>query len=126
MLYSEFIQGTGCKENDHNFKVYKDLEVMYMNSNISKEEVYEYGKKLVDNSKSPEQLALETDLKKQIKEYKEQIQYLKTEVERYQQMLDSETEKDWMKEWKRCIKNCKEDIRLAKLRINELRFVLGC
>ena len=49
MLYSEFIEGTGCKDNHHNFKVFQDLEVMYMNSDISKEQVYEYGKKLVKN-----------------------------------------------------------------------------
>ena len=49
MLFSEFIEGTGCKDNMHNFKVYKDLEVMYMNSDISKEYIFEYGKKLVDN-----------------------------------------------------------------------------
>lgn len=49
MLYSEFVEGTGCKENMHNFKVYRDLEVMYINSNLTKEQIYEYGKKLVDN-----------------------------------------------------------------------------
>lgn len=49
MLYSEFIEGTGCKANMHNFKVYQDLEVMYNNTTLTKEQVYEYGKKLVDN-----------------------------------------------------------------------------
>ena len=50
MLYSEFIEGTGCQDNRHNFKVFQDLEVMYMNSNLTKEQIYEYGKKLVDNT----------------------------------------------------------------------------
>lgn len=49
MLFSEFIAGTGCKATRHNFKVYEDLEVMYDNSRITKEQIYEYGKKLVDN-----------------------------------------------------------------------------
>ena len=49
MLYSEFIEGTGCQDNHHNFKVFQDLEVLYMNSDISKEHIYEYGKKLVRN-----------------------------------------------------------------------------
>ena len=49
MLFSEFVENVGCKENAHNFKVYQDLEIMYMNSDISKEAVYEYGKKLVNN-----------------------------------------------------------------------------
>ena len=50
MLFSEFIEGTGCKGTRHNFKVYQDLEVMYDNSNLTKEQIYEYGKKLVDNN----------------------------------------------------------------------------
>lgn len=50
MLYSEFIEGTGCKSSAHNFKVFQDLEAMYMNSQLSKEQIYEYGKKLVDNN----------------------------------------------------------------------------
>ena len=59
MMYNEFINGTGCKENDHNYKVYKDLEILYMNSDLTKEQIYEYGKKLVDNSKSEEQINFE-------------------------------------------------------------------
>lgn len=27
MMYSEFIEGTGCKDNAHNYKVFCDLEV---------------------------------------------------------------------------------------------------
>lgn len=125
MLYTEFINGTGCKDNEHNYQVYKNLEVMYMNSNLSKAEIYEYGKKLVDNSKTPEQIALEEDLKKQIAEYKEQIQYLKSEVERYQNLLADETDEYWVKEWKRCIKILKDTIRFAKNRVSELKFILG-
>ena len=56
MLFSEFREGTGCKDNQHNHEVYKNLEIMYMNSDMTKEEIYEYGKKLVDNSKTVEEL----------------------------------------------------------------------
>ena len=45
MLFSEFVEGTGCKDNEKNYEVYKNLEIMYMNSNMSKAEIYEYGKK---------------------------------------------------------------------------------
>lgn len=51
MMYSEFIEGTGCRQNEHNYKVFQNLEAMYINTDMSKEEIYEYGKKLVDNSK---------------------------------------------------------------------------
>lgn len=50
MLFSEFIEGTGCKGTRHNFKVYQDLQVMYINTDLTKEQIYEYGKKLVDNN----------------------------------------------------------------------------
>lgn len=59
MLYSEFIEGTGCKDTKNNYQVYKNLEIMYMNSNMSKSDIYEYGKKLVDNSKTDEEIKLE-------------------------------------------------------------------
>lgn len=77
MLYSEFIEGTHCKETEYNFKVYRNLEVMYMNTDMSKEEIYEYGKKLVDNSKTPAQLKLEEELKKDLEREKESLKNYK-------------------------------------------------
>lgn len=49
MLFSEFVEGTGCKSTNYNFKVYKDLEIMYNNSELTREKIYEYGRKLVNN-----------------------------------------------------------------------------
>ncbi len=49
MLYSEFVTGTGCKDNEYNYQVYRDLEILYMHSDKSHFEIYEMGKKLVDN-----------------------------------------------------------------------------
>lgn len=66
MLYSEFIQGTKCKDTTYNYYVYQDLEVLYMNSNISKEKIYEYGKKLVDNSLTLHELKLIEEIKDKI------------------------------------------------------------
>lgn len=86
MLYSEFIEGTGCKDNEKNYKVYKDLEIMYMNSNMSKSEIYEYGKKLVDNSKTEKELQLEQEIKEQIDECKEFIKANKYWVDYHTQM----------------------------------------
>ena len=88
MMYSEFIEGTGCRDNEHNYNLFKNLEAMYMNTNLTKDEIYEYGKKLVDNSKSPEQIELEEKLLQEIEE-------------------------------------CKESIRAHRIRIKELKWVLG-
>lgn len=73
MLYNEFLEGTGCRDNECNYQVYKDLEIMYMNSNISKARIYEYGKKLVDNSKSMKEIELEARIKKEIESLKSEI-----------------------------------------------------
>ena len=86
MLYSEFIQGTGCKDNEKNYKVYKDLEIMYMNSNMSKAEIYKYGKKLVDNSKTEKELQIEAEIKEQIAGYKAMIADNKKWIEYYDEM----------------------------------------
>ena len=66
MMYDEFVKGTGCKQNAHNYQVFRNLEVMYMNTDMSKQEIYEYGKKLVDNSKTEQELKLEAEIKAEI------------------------------------------------------------
>ena len=124
MLYSEFVAGTGCKENDHNYKVYKDLEVMYMNSDLSKQDIYEYGKKLVDNSKSEEQIALEAQVNAEIAQYKSDIEYLKAELQRFTGYVRTEDDVVWRNTWKDRVKSLKSDISRAKTMINQLKWVL--
>lgn len=51
MLYNEFLAGTGAKNTDFNYQVYKSLEALYMEKdNMTKADVYAAGKKLIDNS----------------------------------------------------------------------------
>lgn len=117
MLYSEFVEGTGCRENDHNYQVYKNLEVMYMNSDMTKSQIYEYGKKLVDNSKTPEEIKFETEKKQEVASLKSEISYLKSEVERYKYLLSYEKENsDPDKEF---IKHCKHMIKCNEAWIKE-------
>ena len=121
MLYSEFVEGTGCRENDHNYKVYKDLEIMYMNSDMSKQEIYEYGKKLVDNSKSPEQLTLEEEVKAEMASLREEYKKYRAEVKRYDEYYKAnKTDKFWkdQRDWSR---QCAKD---ARRRINGLKWLL--
>lgn len=74
MMYSEFAEAVGCRDNDHNHKVFRDLEIMYMNSDMSKAEIYEYGKKLVDNSKSEAELKVEAEVKAEIEVVEAEIE----------------------------------------------------
>ena len=126
MLYDEFVRGTGCKENEHNYKVYKNLEVMYMNSDMTKEEIYEYGKKLVDNSKSEEEMKFEAEIKAEIESHKRQIEIYKNDIEWKNQLIEASDpwDKEWIKDCKNSIKYYKDQIKYQRNAINELKWVL--
>lgn len=127
MLYNEFIQGTGCRETDHNYQVYKELEIIYMNTDCTKEHIYEMGKKLVDNSKTEKELELERQINEEIEEHK-------AKIEKYKKMLewDQESLKVWKGDGdktmifssKSAVSYDKEQIRYHRNQINALKWVL--
>lgn len=128
MMYSEFIEGTGCKENEHNYKVFRNLEAMYMNTDMTKAEIYEYGKKLVDNSKSEAELKIEADCKAEIESLKAEIEYRNSEIAYRSDMLkmwEEDGDKEWIKITKNAIKWEREQIRIAKGKIKGLKWVLA-
>lgn len=128
MLYHEFIEGTGCRDNKHNYRVYKDLEIMYMNSDMTKAEIYEYGKKLVDNSKSEAQLKVEAEVKDEIEEHKAQIATYKgfiADNERLMEYWKAIGDKEMVAFYKNPIKYWKQEIKHHKDKINALKWILG-
>ena len=128
MLYNEFVEGTGCKDNEHNYKVYKELELIYMNSDCSKAHIYEMGKKLVDNSKSEAELKVEAEVKAEIESIKDEIESAKHWVEYYgsiKKLYKEEGDKYWEKENRRMENVYKEEIKKLKNRINALKWVLA-
>ena len=80
MLWSEFIEGTGCKDTEKNYNVYKELEVIYMNTDCSKAHIYEMGKKLVDNSKTEAEVEFERKIKEEIQFYKNEVERFNSEI----------------------------------------------
>lgn len=125
MLYSEFISGTNCRDNEHNYKVYKDLEILYMNSDLSKADIYAYGKKLVNNEKSESEIAAENQINAEISEYKTLIQRRKSDIDRltlYLNECDLTLSETVM--YKADIKQYKENIRHYKNMINTLKLIL--
>lgn len=78
MLYSEFVSGTKCKETEENYNIYKYLEILYMNSDISKDKIYEFGKKLVNNDLTEEEKEHNARIQAEIDDLKEQIKLSKT------------------------------------------------
>ena len=126
MMYSEFVAGTGCKDNAHNYEVFKNLEVMYMNTEMSKADIYEYGKKLVDNSKSEEQLKIEAEVKAEIELLQKEFESNKWWLEVYENdMKFWETlDKEMYEMSKRSAKYYKEDNKRIRNRIAALKWVL--
>ena len=128
MMYSEFIAGTGCKDNENNYKVFIRLEAMYMNTDMSKAEIYEYGKKLVDNSKSESELKLEAEIQKRINELKAEIENEKSYIawkQRLMELAKANGDKDEVKFYKSIIKNCQQRILACRREIAGCKWVLG-
>ncbi len=114
MLWNEFVEGTGCKGTEKNYQVYKDLEVMYMNSDLSKAQIYEYGKKLVDNSKTERELEIDGEVKAEIACLKDQLESDKRWLDHYKQMED-----------KFSVQYYRQQIREKKAKIKDLKWVLA-
>lgn len=127
MLYSEFIEGTGCRETDNNYKIYKRLEIIYMTDDtMTKEDVYEWGKKLVDNSKTAEEIELENNLNEQIRGYKEEIKKYRADIKYRKEMIELDrADRSWVNYNRDVIKSYQTNIKYLKDQITALKWVLG-
>ena len=126
MLYTEFLEGTGCRDNDHNYKIYKQLEIIYMNDeSTTKADIYEYGKKLVDNSKPQEIIDLENQILADIESDKRQIKELTEDINRIKGYIENEPDPLWKKSWKNDIKWRKQDIARLKTHIKLSKLILA-
>lgn len=121
MMYSEFVKGTGCKETQNNYQVFLNLETMYMNTEMTKEEIYEYGKKLVDNSKTAEEIELENEIKAQINECKETAKNYTENAKMYDEWAKEEMNDIWKKDWKETAKTYREMAKRERARARELK-----
>ena len=135
MLWSEFIQGTKCKDTEYNYKVYKQLESLYMiNDNLTKEDIYKTGKMLVDNAETPEEKKLRQQIETSIEEYTVWINENNKAIETIKELIarDTEyinagvggdTEKYNIKYWKKEIKRYRGEISMWRNKINLLRSI---
>ena len=121
MLYDEFLAGTGCRDTAQNFQVFKDLEVMYMNSDITKEKIYEYGKKLVNNDLTEAQVLWNEDVDRQIDKQKEILAIWKSDIKRYEEVLAVENNEEWKVYWKRELKYAKNEAKNIRWNIRQLK-----
>lgn len=123
MMYTEFLAGTGCRNNEHNQKLFERLEAMYMNIDISKQEIYEYGKKLADNSLSEEQKAHNEEVRTQIKALQIDLEDFTETAKRYKEYAkDSYTAED-RKYWNKEAKWMQDKAKESK---NAISWLKGC
>ncbi|MCR4671954.1 MAG: hypothetical protein K5637_01790 [Lachnospiraceae bacterium] len=128
MLYNEFIEGTGCKDNEHNYKVYKELEIIYMNTDCTKEHIYEMGKKLVDNSKSEAELKFEAKIKAEIEQHKKEIARYMSLIEHdkhYIEYWKAAVDKDMYNMYRNLLKFNRDQVRFHKSAIAKLKLCLA-
>lgn len=128
MLFSEFVEGTGCKESEHNYEVYKELELIYMNTDCTKEHIYEMGRKLVDNSKSEKELEIERKIKEEIEEHKSEIARYKgyaSDDKEAMSYWQNEGDKEMTSLYRNRIKYYNREIKAHRNQINALNWVLN-
>lgn len=108
MLFSEFQANTNCKDNEYNHQVYRELEIIYMETGCTKEHIYEMGRKLVDNSKTEEQLRIEEECKERIVNAQIKIAECKEWMEYYKSFGNDNMVKYYRQEIKRLRNEIKE------------------
>lgn len=128
MLWNEFVEGTNCRDNEYNFKVYKDLEVLYMNYDaMTKEEVYKLGKKLVDNSPSEEELRLIRETQEAIADCEERIVCIQKSIrymEEAAELWKARGDEEFAKECLDKTKPSKKRVRELKAEIKRLKLII--
>ena len=127
MTYGEFLSGTGCKANDHNYKVFENLNNLYMmNDTATKEEVYKMAVKFLDNSESPEIVALKEKVNEEITALEKDIEYYSERIETITLFLSLEdnTESE-IKEFKQTIKTFKQIRLRLRQRVNGLKWSIA-
>lgn len=56
MMYSEFVKGTNCRENEHNYQIFRGIEIIYNNTeSMTKEQAYEMALPFIEGRLSEEE-----------------------------------------------------------------------
>lgn len=122
MMFNEFAEGTGCKDNEFNRELFKKFEEIYMmNDSFTKAQIYEAAKPFCNNEKSPEEIEAEEKAKKEIAEYESWIEHNELIIERTKTYVEISIDKNEIKEYRQMIKRYKEEIKQWKSQIITLK-----
>lgn len=113
MMYSEFVENTGCKQTQKNYEIFQGIEKIYMATDMTKEEAYKLGKKWIDNSLTESEIESNEKVNAEIRE----------------RQNDIESAKFWAN-WERMTGGNKETIRHYEKEIRnaerDIKFLRGC
>lgn len=124
MLYGEFIAGTGCKDTPHNYGVYKDLEIIYMNTDKSKADIYAMGRALVDNSPTDGERELIARVREEMNALREEIRDAEADARRLEAYAKTETTRDGARYWRDGARRSRERARRLKTQLRGLKWVI--
>lgn len=58
-MYSEFVAGTNCRENEHNYQIFRGIEIIYNNTeSMTKEQAYEMALPFIEGRLSEEERSM--------------------------------------------------------------------
>lgn len=121
MMYNEFVEGTKCKDNEFNYKLFQKFEEIYMmNDSFTKEQIYEAAKPFCDNSKSEAEIEAEEKIEAEKAEIRKTIEIAEADLERIKIYVEIETTKEGLKIWRERAKDIKNRIKEEKARLKEL------
>lgn len=129
MMYSEFVEGTGCKQTTFNYNVFLALEEIYMNSDLTKEEIYAIGKMRVDNSETEAERLAREEIETAIAEMQERLDWLTDRIRLEEENVETYRHfcaagfnyRDELKTSKIFIQNGREEKRILKAKIKMLK-----
>lgn len=88
MLYSEFIENVKCRDTEENYNVYRNIEYIYANNDsFTKEDFYNYGRKLVNNELSENEKESNKLTQELIDKAKEDIEIEKDTIDYYKNLI---------------------------------------
>lgn len=122
MMFSEFVEGTGCKDNEFNRKLFEKFEEIYMmNDSFTKAQIYEAAKPFCDNSKSPEEIEAEEKVKAEIAQYEEWIESDLLLIDRYKALIEVSWDKQEIKSYKESAKFYKNEVKGYRAQVATLK-----
>jgi hypothetical protein len=88
---------------------------------VTKEDIYEYGKKLVNNELTAKQLEWNADIDRRVEELNKSVEYYKGEIEYYKKAIELWKGFEEEKQYRKSLKRAHGELRYWKNQVRELK-----